>query len=852
MSAIEWSEIERVFQAALEVPPAERNDWLTEHCGAAHELRHEVESLLAAESASADFLSPSDLPKAASMLLSEQTQLDQIGRHIGRFTILKELGRGGMGVVYLAARDQDEFRQTVALKLIRRGLDTDDILRRFRNERQILASLNHPNIGKLFEGGTSDDGLPYFVMEYIDGRQLLQYCNEHELSVADRLKLFCSVCAAVQHAHQNLIIHRDLKPSNILVTAAGEVKLLDFGVAKVLNPDLTDDAFTHTRAAARVMTPEYASPEQIRGEHVTTATDIYSLGVILYELLTGIKPYSLKVTSPEELSRAICEVEPSKPSSVGSWQRAVSSSDDRHSVTHGQPVQKLNFKIQNAKLLRGDLDNIILKALRKDPDRRYKSVEQFSEDIRRHLDGLPVIAVKDTFSYRAGKVIRRHKLGFAATLIIVVALLGGVVATLWQARRARQERDKAQYINAFLQDMLGSAAPQNNGADVKVVDILEAASRRAKTDLAGKPEVMADVLLTIGKTYVSLGQWRPAEDTLRDALNVSLKANGEMSRTTAVSMGWLGLALAYESKSVEGEKVSRRGAELHRQLNPAGDDELGVALYSQGMNMISLGQAKAADPVLQEASELIRKHLGENNGYYMATLVMLARARQAAGNVDGAESLYRQAINIGSHGEYRYRIFVGQAQVYLGELLTARGDYAEAEKNLLESENIYREVSQDSSVAAVTSDLGFLYFKHADYRRAEVEYQTALATTRKYFPPEHPLVIAADTGLGLTLTRLGRPAEGEPYLREALESRKKTLAPDDVLILFSESSLGECLTAERRYDEAEKLLTSSYEAIKLRLGDQDPHTLESHQRLLKLQEARLKPTAQSARDIHSK
>src|SRR5215831_1963448 len=222
MSTIEWNEVEEVFQAALEIPPADRNAWLTEHCGTAPELRREVESLLAAESASADFLSKSDLPRAAGLLLSDQTELDQRGQHIGPFKILKELGRGGMGVVYLAARDQNEFRQTVALKLIRRGLDTDDILRRFRNERQILASLNHPNIGKLFEGGTTDDGLPYFVMEYIDGLQLLQYCNERGLSIADRLNIFRSVCAAVQHAHQNLIIHRDLKPSNILVTAAGE------------------------------------------------------------------------------------------------------------------------------------------------------------------------------------------------------------------------------------------------------------------------------------------------------------------------------------------------------------------------------------------------------------------------------------------------------------------------------------------------------------------------------------------------------------------------------------------------------------------------------------------------------
>src|SRR5215831_715903 len=422
MSTIEWNEVEEVFQVALEIPPADRNAWLTEHCGADPELRREVESLLAAESASAGFLSTSDLPKAASLFLSDQTELAQTGRHIGAFKILKELGRGGMGVVYLAARNQNEFRQTVAIKLIRRGLDTDDILRRFRNERQILASLNHPNIGKLLEGGTSDDGLPYFVMEYIDGLQLLQYCNEHQTSVSDRLRLFRSVCAAVQHAHQNLIIHRDLKPSNILVTTAGEVKLLDFGVAKVLNPELTDEALTQTRAAARVMTPEYASPEQVRGQHVTTATDIYSLGVILYELLTGTKPYRLKDTSPEELSRAICDAEPSKPSA------AIANQSEPAAIAggHNQPPSARPLpQAVLTKALRGDLDNIVLMALRKQPERRYSSAAQLSDDIRRYLEGLPIIARKDTFNYRAGKFIKRHRVG---TAFAVVALLGLMVA----------------------------------------------------------------------------------------------------------------------------------------------------------------------------------------------------------------------------------------------------------------------------------------------------------------------------------------------------------------------------------------------------------------------------------------
>ena len=330
-----------------------------------------------------------------------------------------------MGAVYLAARADDEYRKEVAIKLVRRGLDTEDILRRFRNERQILAQLDHPNIARLIDGGTTDDGLPYFVMEYVNGVPINAYCDANALSTTERLKLFRKVCEAITYAHQNLVIHRDLKPSNILVTHEGEPKLLDFGIAKLLSTG--DELFTQTIPALRVMTPEYASPEQVKGDKIMTTSDVYSLGVLLYELLTGQRPYRLKTRTPEEIARAITEQEPERPSTA---------------VAKGAGNSKT--QIPNPKLLRGDLDNIVLMAMRKEPARRYTSVGQFSEDIRRHLEQLPVRARKDTLRYRSEKFIRRHKVGVAAAALIALSLVGGIVATFWEARRATQQRDRAE------------------------------------------------------------------------------------------------------------------------------------------------------------------------------------------------------------------------------------------------------------------------------------------------------------------------------------------------------------------------------------------------------------------------
>jgi serine/threonine protein kinase/tetratricopeptide (TPR) repeat protein len=421
MNPERWARIEGLFQAALERSPGERAVFLKEACADDPALRQEVESLIASHEQAGPFLAASAFA-AAGQLLAENEDQPMPEQRLGSYQLVREIGRGGMGAIYLATRADDEYQKQVAIKLVKRGMDTDSIIRRFRNERQILANLDHPNIARLLDGGTTADGRPYFVMDYVEGLPIDVYCDTRQLSTTERLQLFRTVCSAVHYAHEHHIIHRDLKPSNILVTAEGVLKLLDFGIAKVLDPERVAQTVDAT-GALRLLTPEYASPEQVRGEPVTPASDVYSLGVLLYELLTGRRPHRVHAPTPLEIERMVGETEPEKPSAVINRIAERSSADGRTPTP--ESVSELRHTRPKAlrRRLAGDLDNLVLMALRKEPERRYPSVAAFSEDIRRHLEGQPVTARRDTFAYRSVKFIHRNKAGVLQTTLVGMALL---------------------------------------------------------------------------------------------------------------------------------------------------------------------------------------------------------------------------------------------------------------------------------------------------------------------------------------------------------------------------------------------------------------------------------------------
>jgi non-specific serine/threonine protein kinase/serine/threonine-protein kinase len=500
-----YQQLKELFQSALEQTPAERAAFLAQACPNDAELRREVESLLAHHDEAEGFLEAVPAPLQASLLAADKATLLSPGRRLGPYEILREIGRGGMGVVYLAARADEQFVKQVAIKLIHTP-ERHLFLQRFRQERQILAQLNHPNIAQMLDAGTTEEGWSYFVMEYIEGLPIDKYCAEHNLALAERLQLFRQVCAAVSYAHQNLVVHRDLKPSNILITPsvdgkAGTPKLLDFGIAKLLPPTGVEDG-QPTATGMHLLTPDYASPEHINHRPITTASDIYSLGVLLYELLSGQRPYRVMRLPPHEMARVISEQEPARPSAAAlqtpKETRGTMNTkplDEGTARGPGERTHRSSFIVPPA-ALRGDLDNIVLMALRKEPERRYASVEQFAEDVRRYLEGLPVLARTPTLGYRASKFIRRHKVGVTTTALIALSLVAGVITTVWQARVARLERARAEQrfndvrklANSFLFEFhdgiekLPGATPMRELVVKRALEYLDSLAREASND----------------------------------------------------------------------------------------------------------------------------------------------------------------------------------------------------------------------------------------------------------------------------------------------------------------------------------------------------------------------------------
>lgn len=490
MDATKWQNIKSVMAAALDLPAESRADFLAREPDA--EVRAAVEKLLLADERAGEFIHK---PILIEQGVAEDEAKDYFtGRRIENYLILEKIGTGGMGAVYLAERVNSDFKQKVALKIIKRGMDSEAILKRFERERKILSRLRHANIAALLDGGISSEGLPFFVMEYVDGSPLGEFCRKNNPSLEARLKIFQQICGAVEDAHKNLVVHRDLKPSNIIVSQDGTPKLLDFGIAKLLSGE---DAET-TATQAKMFTPEYASPEQILGKNVTTAADVYSLGVILYELLSGHRPFETKGKSFDEIIKSICETEPLPPSkAIWDFEFGISDLNGKtkfkpNDTTYQNRETGPKSQLPNPKLLRGDLDNIILKALQKEPAERYGSVRQLAEDISRFLGGLPVLARPQTLKYRFGKFVKRHKAGVFAAALVFLSLVGGISVAAWQTAVARREREKADRRFAEVRSIAKNVIFDYHDAITKLPRSTEVRERMVRDSVAFLNNLMAE------------------------------------------------------------------------------------------------------------------------------------------------------------------------------------------------------------------------------------------------------------------------------------------------------------------------------------------------------------------------
>lgn len=771
MNPQKWQKIKEIFNQALELSAPERPEFIAKTCAEDEEMRLELDKMLAFAEDDHDALEEN----ALNYLTDEKDA--PLPEKIGAYRILREIGRGGMGVVYEAVRETKDFRQKVALKVIKRGMDTDAILSRFRHEQQILATLVHPNIARFLDGGMTADGLAFYAMEFVEGQTLDEFAEKQNLGINERLELFRQICSAVQFAHKNFVIHRDLKPSNIIVTSDGTPKLLDFGISKILSEE--SDGTIGTATALGMMTPAYASPEQIRGERVNTATDIYSLGIILCELLTGQKPYRVNSNSQPDLIRAICESEPLKPSSL-----ATINARNHYPKTKDQAVDtisEINPKagIQNLKSLRGDLDNIVLKALRKEPENRYASVEQFSEDIHRYLVGLPIIARSSTLKYRVSKFIHRNRLAAVAGVLIFLSLVAGIAVASWQAYVARKERqiaerrfeDVRQLANKVVfkyHDAIANLVGATEAREMLVRDATEYLDKLSQ-DAQDHPSLAQELALSYlkigdvqGQTYrANIGDSKGALESYRKSISLleNLVAREPQNLEYLKSLREAYRQLAYLTVRLEdwasAEYTSRREYELSKSIyekEPQNVDyqlNLAQSYQIRGDAAVFAGGYEASTKLFRESLVEAEKVFQKNPNHERAQTVLVVAYQR-----------------LGTHLEY-----------YANYLKEKGEDLDKVPAMYIEAEQLHRRTVEMS------------------YKLKEAHPQSEIYSR---------FISATEINWGTALARIGRGTEGIPLIEKSLVGLKQAVA-------------GDAKNAEAKRDVAEcyQYLAFAYEAMNL-------------------------------------
>ena len=812
-----------LFDVAAELPIAARVAFVRHEARGDSALGDEVLSLLGAlENSRAPLDGPSGELLAAA--LGESHDVTHVGQRVGAYDIVRLVGYGGMGAVYEGARVGDDFNQRVAVKFLRPGLDSELAIRRFRHERQILASLNHRNIAGLFDGGLTAAGSPYFVMEYVDGVPITRYCDQGRLSIRQRVMLFRQVCAAVQHAHQQFVVHRDLKPGNILVTPDGTVKLLDFGIAKLMREEVAPDELPLTQGANRAYTPEYASPEQVRGLPIAAASDTYSLGVVLYELLCGTRPYSTHGLLINELEELICNAPITRPSGL-----VTAASADHRGERH---VQRLRAQ------LIGDLDAVVLTALAKEPGRRYATVEQLNQDLRRWLDGHAVTAHPPSLQYRTRKFLSRYRVEVTAVVVTFSALIGGIISTARQARRTETEQQKTTQVNRFLTTMLSSADPGALGKDVTVAQVLsQAASDISKQSLDS--EVEAELRHAIGQTYYGLGYYDSASVHVQRAYDLRRARYGLIDARTALSLSFVVAVAEARGEFAPAESLAKVAVDIQRKLPTVNSGELGRALDNLGRIVEAVGRLDEAMSIKREAlhhSRLATDSVGRNA--LPSLLNNMAVSHDYRGEYAAAESLQREALLIESalHGTTSANygdLLRGLSSVYDNQLR-----YAEADSVLAVGIGIMRATfgpDHPTFLRAMSSRARIL-LRLKRYDESAAIAQQVVARIGGPLLEGDPTSTAVLHVLGAALDSLRRYADAEPPLKRALEIRRRLLTAGDWSIGSAEAVLGAHYVEAKQFAQAEPLLLSGYRSVAAERGDTSQVSLAIANRLVLLYE----------------
>ena len=864
-----WSRVEELFARATDLEAGVRTAYLDEACRGDTELREYILDLLRDDSSLDVTIEKTIADTAIRVFASGEAPADEMrGQMIGPYRVERLLGSGGMGMVYLAKRADQQFDQDVAIKLGRHRLVDPDTVLRLRNERQILADLDHPNIARLFDGGTTDEGVPYLVMEYIDGIRVDTYCDLHRLDIAQRLEVFQTICSAVHYAHQNLIIHRDIKATNILVAADGTPKLLDFGIAKLIDAagTATDGL---TREGAVIMTPVNAAPEQLLGNAVTTSTDVYGLGLLLYRLLSGYPAHELEGMTPNQFAQVVCQHDVVKPSSRLQREQLVPSRSphdlDLQTVASDRRTSVPRLQRQ----LRGDLDTIVLKALRKEPERRYRSASALADDISLHRKSLPIVARSESWRYRAGKFVRRHYAAVTASVLVVAMLAVFSVVVSVQNRNIARERDTAQEVSKFLEEIFNAQDPREaRGAKITADVLLAKGAQEIEEDLDDRPEIQSTLMGTIGRVYRNLGEIPQSIDMLEKALAQQIDLYGEDSPIVAATQNDLAQSLTQRAdyarartllesaKAINTREfgaVSKQVAENLQNLanlhNRSGDldnaqscIEESIAIYTElaansetdaepdPQTRIMLAASKATyarilqvkgdydrtEALLLEAIDIVADTGLENypaTAYYLQNLGVLQRTK---GDLDAArETLDHAVVTI-------RRIFGDQhdllaaTMVQQGIVYQLTGDFENAELVLREALNLRseRRGERHPSVGYVLVILGMLQHDMADLAAAEESLRRSLSIFDEAYEGDHQNTASALTELGAVLNSAGKPGEALVLLQRALQIREDDFGAEHELLAGTRTEIADALTRLGQYDAAEPILLESYEVLR--------------------------------------